>query len=198
MRFPRPSTGTILGGVALFVALSGTAVAAAPTVVNIADPAAPAHKATVDATGHLKVGDGAGPLTVDGSVGLAAPSAFVHGSVLGMERPGCVLVFAAPTGKALIVRDVRVDVYGDPTPGSGNTISFYTGTGCASIVADVNPPGVGETVLPFDPGLAIPQGQGLYATTGGNVEAETYADGYTVPATQVPASAVRVTGHSAQ
>jgi len=72
MNFSRPSTGAILGGLALFVALGGTAVAAA-TVVNIADPTTPSRVAHVDAAGRLEVGDGNGPLAVDGYVGQAIP-----------------------------------------------------------------------------------------------------------------------------
>jgi hypothetical protein len=70
MRLSRPSTGTILGGVALFVALGGTALAATGTVVNIADPTTPANVAKVDATGALKT---AGTDTVSGFIGETIP-----------------------------------------------------------------------------------------------------------------------------
>ena len=73
-RFSRPRAGTILAGLALFVALGGTAMAAA-TVVNIADPTTPSRVAHVDSAGKLEVGDGAGPLTVDGNVGETIPKA---------------------------------------------------------------------------------------------------------------------------
>ena len=200
MRIKRPGTGTILGGVALFVALSGTAVAAAPTMVNIADPTVPTQIAKVDPTGHLKVGDGSGPLTVDGSVQLAAPGALYHATQLIVDDTACRSVAAAPTGKALILRDMRVNVFSNPSPGSGNAVVFYTDSGCApqTIVADVNPPSVGLTVVPFDPGFAIASGQGLYAEALGSVEAETYADGYAVAAGQVPASITHVNGQRQQ
>jgi hypothetical protein len=68
MRFSRPSTGTILGAVALFIALGGTALAATGTIVNIADPTTASHVAHVDSNGRLEVGDGSGPLSVDGTV----------------------------------------------------------------------------------------------------------------------------------
>ena len=76
MRIARPGTGTILGGLALFVALGGTAAAAAPTVVNIADPAAPAQKAKVGAE-----------IVVDGyTVTASAVPAAAHVHVKGAQK----------------------------------------------------------------------------------------------------------------
>jgi hypothetical protein len=53
-RLRAPSAAMVIAFIALFVALSGTAVAVAPTVVNIADPTAPTRVAGVDSTGRLK------------------------------------------------------------------------------------------------------------------------------------------------
>jgi hypothetical protein len=70
----RPSTGTVLGSIALFVALGGTALAATGQLVNIADGTNAAYLAKVSSAGALqvagtaKVNDGSGPLTVDGAV----------------------------------------------------------------------------------------------------------------------------------
>src|SRR3954447_15978376 len=50
----RPSTGTILGFLALGVALGGTAFAATGQLVNIADPANSAYVARVDSAGNLR------------------------------------------------------------------------------------------------------------------------------------------------
>lgn len=55
MRITRPSTGTVLGGLALFVALGGTAAAATGQIVNIADPTNAGNIAKVDSGGALKV-----------------------------------------------------------------------------------------------------------------------------------------------
>jgi hypothetical protein len=54
MRKPRPTLGTVLGGLALFVAMGGTAMAATGTVVNIADGTTATNLAKVDATGALR------------------------------------------------------------------------------------------------------------------------------------------------
>lgn len=60
----------VLAGVGLASLLSplvGTALATAGQVVNVSDPVN-ANTANVDPTGKLYVGDGAGPLSVDGTV----------------------------------------------------------------------------------------------------------------------------------
>jgi hypothetical protein len=191
MRFSRPSTGTILGGLALFIAIGGTALAATGTVVNIADPSNASRVAHVDPNGKLQVGGG--PVSVNGTVTaqLATPSAYLHVMHFAItSSSGCVVVAQPPTGKAMVVRDVRVDVFGDPTPGPDNDLTVYRDSACTAIVADVNPATVGETVLPFDPGLGIASGSGLAVRASGGVEAEVYMDAYSVPSGQVPAAPV--------
>ena len=190
-RFSRPSTGTILAGLALFVALGGTAMAAA-TVVNIADPTAPSQIAHVDASGKLEVGDGAGALTVNGTVTAqqSAPSSFVHGAAFGLSGTrGCVKIATAPADKAMIVKQVKVDVFADPSPGIGQTVELFSDGSCLTLVADLNPPGLGQTVVPFDPGVGIKAGSSMSAIVSGSVQAETYTDGYLVSASLVPAAA---------
>jgi hypothetical protein len=68
-------------------------------------------------------------------------------------------------------------------------VALYDDTTCSNLVGDVNPPTVGETVLPFDPGLGIASGSGLSMITNGSVAAEVYTDGYAVPPGQVPVAA---------
>jgi hypothetical protein len=97
MRISRPSTGTILGAIAVFIALGGTAVAATGTVVNIADPTTATHKAKVDATGALRT---AGTATVSGYVGQAIPaSPFFGNADLLASGPSAII---APTPNTLI------------------------------------------------------------------------------------------------
>jgi hypothetical protein len=69
-RLTLPSPAMVVAIAALVAAIGGTAVAATATIVNIADPTTPAHKAKVDATGALKT---AGTSTVSGFVGQAIP-----------------------------------------------------------------------------------------------------------------------------
>jgi hypothetical protein len=187
MRFSRPSTGTILGALALFIALGGTALAATGTVVNIADPTTASHIAKVDANGKLQIGGGPVSLTGTATTQIAAPSTYLHSRSFP-SAGNCTVVATPPAGKAMIVRDMRINVYQDPIPGPGQYVSVYADTVCANLVGDVNAGTVGETVLPFDPGLGIPAGSGLSVVVGGSVGAEVYTDGYAVPANQVPAA----------
>jgi hypothetical protein len=195
MRFSRPSTGTILGATAVFIALGGTAFAAGATVVNIADPNTPANIAHVNSSGQLQT---AGSTSVTNTVTteLTAPSAYVDGAVAdAIGGDGCVVIATPPSGKAMIVRDVTVDVFSDPSPGEGDNLPIFTGTTCEEggvAIGDVNPPTVGVTTLPFDPGLGVPAKSGLSAFANGSVDAEIYVDGYSVPSSQVPASTASV------
>jgi hypothetical protein len=191
----RPSPALLVAFVALLVALGGTAYAAT-TIVNIADPATPANKAKVDATGKLAVGDGTGPLTVDGTTtAQAAPaSAFYHrgGAVFGGGV--CSPIATPPAGKALIVRDVRVNVFQDPSPGTSQYVAFVVGpadTNCSGGGAgEINPPTIGQTVMPFDPGLGVPAGYALSAVASGSVNAQTWVDGFVVPPSSVPSTGI--------
>ena len=84
----------VLAGVGLASLLSplvGTALATAGQVVNVSDPVT-ANTAKVDSTGRLNVGDGLGPLSVDGTVvgRPAAPASPWHVSV-GIERGRFIL-----------------------------------------------------------------------------------------------------------
>jgi hypothetical protein len=60
---------------------------------------------------------------------------------------------------------------------------------CLNQIADVIPATVGDTVLPFDPGLGIPAKSGLSVLVTGSPQAEVYTDGYSVSAGSVPAAA---------
>jgi hypothetical protein len=199
MRFSRPSTGTILGAIALFVALGGTALAATATVVNIADPTTPSRIAHVTSSGQLQT-SGSTSVTNTVSTELAAPNTYVHRAVFDLTTSSnCDEIAAPPSGKAMIVREVRINVDEDPSPGSGQDIAIYDSADCSGSteVADVNPPTVGETIVPFDPGLGVPANSVLSADVGGSVAAQVYTDGYSVASSQVPATGVTATGSEA-
>jgi hypothetical protein len=195
MRFSRPSTGTILGGIALFVALGGTAAAATGTLVNIGDPTNSADVAHVTSAGRLETA-GSDSVTNTVSTELATPSAYINSSVASViGDSSCVEVAAPPSGKAMIVRDVIFNVVQDPSPGVGQHIVIFPDANCSgSAVADVNPATIGEITLPFDPGLGIRAGSGLSAVAQGSVGAELYLEGYAVPSSQVPATRVTTLG----
>jgi hypothetical protein len=106
-------------------------------------------------------------------------------------------VFAAPAGQALVVTSIRIDTYINPTPGGGNNIFFEveTGTTCTGSFAGtyseyINPGGLGETILPLDPGLGVPMGDALCAVPNGSPQSEVSVSGYTVPPGEVTSSGV--------
>ena len=155
---------------------SATAAMAAATQVNIADPTNVNRRAQVEPGGRL-------------AVQQVEPTSFFHSTTLGFTHAsGCVLIAAPPSGKALIVHEVRIDAYADPSPGESQNVVMYAGTDCTgAIIGDVNPPSLGATTVPFDPGLAVPSGSGLSANINGNVAVEVYVDGYSVASSVAPA-----------
>jgi hypothetical protein len=124
MHIPRPSPGTILGAVALFVALGGTALAATGTVVNIADPTTAANKAKVDTTGALKT---AGTATVSGFVGETIPKTPLFGHQYLSRSVANVLIGANKATVAL----ARLDLanYYDQTNGAAVDIRVVEQSG---------------------------------------------------------------------
>ena len=191
MHFSRPGTGTILGAIAVFIALGGTAFAAGATVVNIADPTTPANVAHVNSAGQLQI-SGSASVTNTVSTELAAPSAYLN-FFAGLTNGTCVEIAAPPSGKAMIVREALVDVVSDPN--TSDNFGLIEGTACqGSVVAEVNAPTIGEITLPFDPGLAIPAKSGLSAFANGSLQVDVGIEGYAVPSSQVPAGAVRASG----
>jgi hypothetical protein len=124
----------------------------------------------------------------------AAPVNYFHQTTFAITTSrGCLVIAIPPARRALVVRDVRVDVFADPTPGPDNDLVVFGDATCTDTVGDVNPGALGETVLPFDPGLGVAATSGLSARATGGVEAETYVDGYTVAPSSVPAPAAAVT-----
>jgi hypothetical protein len=161
---------------AAIAALSATAAMAAATDINIVDPQATHRAAHVEVGGRLAVEE-------------VPPTSFFHAVLFGTtSTSGCVVVAQPPAGQALVVRQVRIDVFQDPTPGNGNYVQVSGDGTCSNPVGDVNPPTVGQSTMSFDPGVAIPAGGALSAVIGGAVQAEFYVDGYTVGAGVLPAA----------
>ena len=114
----------VLAGVGLGSLLSplvGTALATVGTVSNISDHSSSAFFAKVDSTGKLAVGDGAGPLSVDGTVTdrPAAPAspwralADIHSTV----------VIAGPSASPINVTSLSIST--NAASGSGVSVELY-------------------------------------------------------------------------
>jgi hypothetical protein len=91
------------------------------------------------------------------------------------------------------VTTIHLNTIDDPTPGPGLSIAFNIEPAPAcdegqvgSYLQEVNPGSVGETDIPFNPGLAIPAGDALFALTFNGLDAGVSVTGYTVPSSEVP------------
>jgi hypothetical protein len=171
------------------------------TNVAIEDPVSGA-KASVDSTHHVVVGDGSGPLTVDGAVTdhEAAYNTLKHW--WGASAGNCATVAAVSTSRALVIKTARVNVY---QPGSSTGNGYYVGlrygpvsNPCETFVEDFNPTGAGPMPVDFGAGLALPAGDYLSVLTGGGFGAEVSAYGFTVPASQAPPAAAAAKAASPQ
>lgn len=155
--------------------LIATAAMAAAGDVNITDPNATTRAAKVDVGNRL-------------AVQQVPPATYFHAANTDVTTAnGCVVLATPPAGKALIIREVRVDVWKDPSPGQGQYVGIYANASCTlPDVSEVNPATIGQTIVPFDPGLAVPSGSGLSVLVGGSVGAAVYVDGYRVDSSVAP------------
>jgi hypothetical protein len=184
MRSLRPSPALVIAILALLFALGGGAYAAVRSTgsaVNIVDGSTAANVAKVSSSGSLQV---SGSVTAT----AASPTNYLRGAAFGLSATACHTVLTPPTNKAMIVTSVEVDAYADPSPGSGQAVGIWIGTGtsCNSEIADVNPPTVGPYTVTFSPGLAVPAGSMLGVDVRGGVQAEAFAFGYSVSSSSVP------------
>jgi hypothetical protein len=115
----------VLAGVGLASLLSplvGTALANVGQVVNISDHSGSAFFAKVDSTGRLVVGDGAGPLSVDGTVAAraAAPASPWHASALIQNQ---ATVIAGPSSSPINVTSLSIST--DAPTGDDIGVALY-------------------------------------------------------------------------
>lgn len=168
MKFTRPSSGTILGGLALFVALGGTAAAATGSLVNIADPSNSANLAHVDSAGRLQVGDSAGPLSANINNAVNPSPERVLASGQCTDTSGNSIVVTVPNTKTLRIRSMSVS---QTTLNSGSErLSIFppgaavTGTPLMNVFAG-DLAGGGQSInLPS----TLEFGAGLTSATSGN------------------------------
>src|SRR5689334_11708432 len=122
VKFSVPSTGTVLGFIAVLISLGGVAYAAG-ALVTVGDPVT-TQKARV-AAGRLGVFTDL-PVTTRSA---PPPTTFhVTGGSFGAQ--GCIQIVGPPAGKALVVRQARVNIFGNPTPGPGQALFFYNNATC--------------------------------------------------------------------
>src|SRR4051794_6119304 len=146
-RLRRPTPALVVAFLALLVALGGTALAATGQLVNIADGSKAANVAHVTSGGRLEVGDGDGPLTVDGQAAPAAPNTLVR--VIGAGSGAtCVQLGAPPAGKAWVLTSARINLYAAGGLGPTQFIALFDDPGCAGLsLADYTPTALGSEAI---------------------------------------------------
>jgi hypothetical protein len=139
MRFSLPSPALVIACLALLLAAGGVSYAATGNAVNIVDPVAAANKAKVDASGKLYVGDGSGPLSVDGTVSgrPAAPASPWSASV---NINSGLVALVGPSSLPINVTSLSISTYAP----SGSSVGVYlygahvptSYTNCANAASD--------------------------------------------------------------
>src|SRR5262245_34093465 len=123
MRFARPSVALVIAVLALLLAAGGGAFAAARatgSAVNIVDATVATRMAKVSASGGLQV---SGAVTAT----QTSPANFLNGWAAGVGSTGCVAVLVPPAGKAMVLKQITVNAYLDPSPGPGNNVAVFKG-----------------------------------------------------------------------
>lgn len=140
----------------------------------------PASSGPPGATGPIGPQGIAGPKGDPGVNGIndSDPATFVRGHT---SVTSCVAILTPPVGRAVVVRSIHINVYQNTTPGFGNNVLLYIGTGCVGgFLEAVNPATIGMVDLSYEPGVIIPAGSSLFANRQNNVAAEVLAIGYSV------------------
>lgn len=159
------------------------------------------YLAKVSSDGRLQVGDGSGPLTVDGTVTLAGslnldepievtgtvtdqnaidPSQYVR---LAVPVPGdgeCDLAYTVPAGSDLVITSIQVaplvvaefDAVPDPKP--FRDVTFHLGAACGVPFSAAAMTSADTAILPFVPGVLAPSGSDLRVAN----MADTIVDGF--------------------
>jgi hypothetical protein len=167
-------SGWLLAG--LLAALIVVPSAAAAATVGVTELAgANGQRAAVTRAGQLTTAE-------------AAPGSYqtrlAGANATAGSRSACVTYPAISASKAFIVREFTVNVTG--IAGTLGSVVFYEGANCQPRLGfdqvSVTTPGL--TVLPVDPGIALPRGGKVSVSVGG-ISALVAVFGYTVPARDV-------------
>jgi hypothetical protein len=143
--------------------------------------------AKVDSTGNLQT------KVVGGSVTAYPPgTAAFHALTFSCNQ--CA-VAVPPSGKAVLITSIHLNMENVATTGDNDFISLYraTNSSCSTNEVEiglVNPSGLGETVLPFEPGFPIQAGKALciFNHDPSNLTFDVSAFGLTTAATGVPST----------
>lgn len=141
----------------------------------MADPTLTTRVARVEAGNRLAVQE-------------VPPSTFFHAFKAVNPASPCAVLALPPSGKALVVQQVRVSAVDGPSNGNPY-LQFYADTSCtfSQLFGEANLlVAGGPIVVPLNPGLAIPSAGGLSVRNSTGFGADIYVDGYTVTPGVVP------------
>jgi len=152
-----------------------------------------------DATsGQHAIVNGDGSLTV----AQASPKNFFTRST-GADSGTFKRIVAAPSGHALVVTSIDIDIFVASLTGIGHNVEIAvskTNNTCSATASDpashfpaldFNPGTIGLTVVPFQPGLVVPANRALCVLNSdpSHINAEVYVFGYQIPAGAAAAGA---------
>jgi len=129
---------------------------------------------------------------VDGANRLMAaesdPAAYFSRGYFPLATGDCTQMFKAAATKAVIVRQIVVQLKTSGGFDGSHLIQFVVGQDCVGpAVFEFQPATLGTHVFTLEPGRPIPAGQRLTVMPfGSGITAEVQVTGYTVPAASVP------------
>ncbi|SRR5579871_684018 len=202
------TTGWLVAGIIaalLLVPTTAVAVTATTTIIQngtAADQASvTSHRLQTNDEIKGFVGNNVAGVTNDGQLLTVTtdPGSFVNNgeNFVDGENPWTAII-SPPSGVAMVVTEIHMNTASVPPagPGGGFALNIQTGTACTSgsvvgsYAESLTPGSIGETDIPFSPGLAIPAGDALCVTPNGApdaLEADFSVTGYLVPSNEVPA-----------
>jgi hypothetical protein len=166
--------GWLAAGILLaFVLAPSAAIATAAGVTEITGPGG--QRAAVTYAGQLTTAPtSAGSFETRGGTEYTTLSA-----------PQCLTLPAFSATSGFVITQITVSVNSDPDPGTSD-LGLYQGSGCdlKRVITALTPASLGMTVLPVDPGLAIPR-HGTFSFAVQDMGAFVTVYGYQVPAREV-------------
>jgi hypothetical protein len=125
----------------------------------------------------------------------APPSAYAQSSdVLMLTSGGLVALAGASGNHSLLISTIHINVDSLSGAGPAVALAIFPGTSCPATATGstwnhlFSAPAVGETDIPYSPGLIVAKGSILCGETLGTIDATVSVSGYIVPAADAPTS----------
>ncbi len=177
--FKRMSRGGYIV-IVIVIALLVAPTASAATSIYNGIVGTSGHEANVTGAGQLLMTEASPATTWTHSTEYASPG-------------DTEVYFNVPAEEFPVLTGVQIDTSKDPSPGAGSSVTIYDstcGTCLVKVIAAINPPTVGNTVIPFSPGLSSTrngrnfpglQEIGLFVSVSGPLHVRVTLNGYYAP-----------------